>query len=359
MPVGKPAATALDEGVAEALGDTPPGKVGVPVPVTAAHRVRATQVLPITFDKDAECPMFADFLDEVFAGLSDDERLGRQTCLMQFVGAALLGIGPRYETAAILTGAGANGKSTFIRIISRLFPEETRVAVPMHAFSEDYKRSMFADARINLCNELPAKEVLNSEAVKDIIDGSEVTARLPYKAPFQFRSRATHIFAANRLPPTSDLSRGFFRRFVVIGFEQSFEGKEDRGLADRIIAAEMPGILNLAIAAAAVLVDQNHYTVPESSHLAEKKWRENSDSVAMWLSEAAEVGTGWTPSSHAHTAYRVWCERALLKPVSTKEFAPRLESMKVKSKITSGVRSWALTPKRDESAFVIDSVEVN
>ena len=346
LPVGKPASSAIEEGVAEALGDTPPGKVGVAVPLAPEHRVRASQVLDIAYDPDAECPMFADFLDSVFVGLPEDEVRGRQTCLMQLVGAALLGIGPRFEKAGILTGVGANGKSTFLRIISRLFPDEARVAVPMQVFGEDYKRSLFADARINVCNELPARDILASEAVKDIIDGSEVIARLPHRPPFQFRSRATHLFAANRLPPTSDLSRGFFRRFIVVDFPNSFEGREDRGLADRIIASELPGILSLAITAAAILVEQNQFTIPESSRRAEAEWRQHSDSVSMWLHEATEA-SGWTASSAAHLAYRTWCERALLKPVSTKEFALRLLNAKVKDKAPGGVRHWALTPKRD------------
>jgi len=332
LPLGKPAATSVEAGVA--------------VPLAPEHRVRASQVLDIAYDADAECPMFADFLDSVFSGLTEDERSGRQTCLMQLVGAGLLGIGPRFEKAGILTGVGANGKSTFLRIISCLFPDEARVCVPMQSFGEDYKRSLFADARINVCNELPARDVLSSEAVKDIIDGSEVTARLPYLPPFQFRSRATHLFAANRLPPTADLSRGFFRRFICVDFPNSFEGREDRGLADRIVASELPGILNLAITAAAILVEQNQYTIPESSRKAEAEWRQHSDSVSMWLHEATEA-TGWTASSAAHVAYRTWCERALLKPVSTKEFALRLQNAKVKDKSPGGVRQWAITPKRD------------
>lgn len=355
LPVGKPAASMLEVGVSEVLGDTPPGKVGVAVPLAPEHRVRASQVLDILYDAEAECPMFADFLDSVFAGLPEDEVRGRQTCLMQLVGAALLGIGPRFERAGILTGVGANGKSTFLRIISRLFPDEARVSVPMQSFGEDYKRSLFADARINVCNELPARDILASEAVKDIIDGSEVTARLPYRAPFQFRSRATHLFAANRLPPTADLSRGFFRRFICIDFPNSFEGREDRGLADRIIACELPGVLNLAITAAAVLVENNQYTIPESSRRAEAEWRQHSDSVSMWLSEATEAA-GWTPSSQAHVAYKVWCERALLKPVSTKEFALRLQNAKVKDKSPGGVRHWAITPKRDSMLTVDPTV---
>ncbi len=332
LPLGEPNATSVEASVA--------------VPLAPEHRVRASQVLDIAYDADAECPMFADFLDSVFAGLPEDEARGRQTCLMQFVGAALLGIGPRFEKAGILTGIGANGKSTFLRIVSRLFPDEARVAVPMQAFAEDYKRSMFADARINVCNELPARDILASEAVKDIIDGSEVIARLPHLPPFKFRSRATHLFAANRLPPTADLSRGFFRRFICIDFPNSFEGREDRGLADRIIARELPGVLNLAISAAAILVANNQYTIPESSRKAEAEWRQHSDSVSMWLHEATEP-SGWTPSSSAHLAYRTWCERSLLKPVSTKEFAIRLVGAKVKDKSPGGVRHWAITPKRD------------
>jgi P4 family phage/plasmid primase-like protien len=327
------------------------GSVGVPVAVVAAHLVRANQVLPVSYDPDADCPLFAKFLDDLYPSMSDDERRGRQTCLLQFFGAALLGLGPKYEKALVLVGGGSNGKSTLLKIMGQLFPEEGQVSIPMQSFHEDYKAALLADAKVNLCNELPGREMLDGESVKAIITGEPILARNPYERAFTFRPRAAHVFACNRLPVTNDLSTGFFRRFIVLDFPASFLGREDRVLADRIISTELPGILAWALEAAKLLIEQNAYTIPGSSVEAEAAWRRNSDSVTMWLHEACDRGVGWTTSAVAHLTYKLWSERNMLKAVSPKEFAFRLTSAKVADKSPKNVRSWGLTVKVDESAF--------
>ena len=331
------------------------GTVGEPTTIIPAHRVRANQVIPVAYDPKADCPMFAEFLDDLFPNMSDDERRGRQTCLLQFFGAALLGLGPKYEKALVLVGEGSNGKSTLLKIMGSLFPKEGQVSIPMQSFHEDYKAALLADAQVNLCNELPGREMLDGESVKAIITGQSINARNPYEKAFTFCPRAAHVFACNRLPVTNDLSTGFFRRFIVLDFPASFIGREDRGLADRIIASELPGILAWVLDGAKLLVKQNAYTIPGSSVEAEAAWRRNSDSVSMWLHEAT-VRTGWTVSSSAHLSYRMWCERSMLKAVSPKEFAFRLTSAKVADKSPKNVRSWGLTVKVDESAFRVDPV---
>lgn len=330
------------------------GGIGGTIPLSAEHRVRANQVIPVSYDAKADCPMFAQFLDDLFPDVSEDERRGRQTCILQYFGAALLGLGPKYQKALILNGEGANGKSTLLNIMAKLFPAEGVVAIPMQAFFEDYKAAMLADAKVNICNELPSRELIDGDKVKGIISGDEITARNPYEKAFTFRPRATHVFACNRLPATNDLSAGFFRRFTIIDFPACFLGREDTGLADRIVAAELPGILAWAIEGAALLIKQGRYTVPDSAVEAEAIWRRNSDSVSMWLNERTER-TGWTTASSAHVSYKIWCERALLKPVSTKEFSYRMKAAKVSEKHPKNVTQWGITVKA-EAAFSHDAL---
>ena len=43
--------------------------------------------------------------------------------------------------------------------------------------------------------------------------------------PFVFRNDAKLIFSANALPGTSDRSYAFYRRWVIVPFEQTFNGE--------------------------------------------------------------------------------------------------------------------------------------
>jgi putative DNA primase/helicase len=54
------------------------------------------------------------------------------------------------------------------------------------------------------------------------------------------------MFLTNELPRFSDSSGALAGRFVILRMTESFYGKEDTGLTQRLLA-ELPGILNWAI----------------------------------------------------------------------------------------------------------------
>jgi phage/plasmid-associated DNA primase len=58
---------------------------------------------------------------------------------------------------------------------------------------------------------------------------------------------AIRIFIlSNELPKLTDASRALVGRFIILRLTESFFGREDPGLFQRLLP-EMPGILNLAI----------------------------------------------------------------------------------------------------------------
>lgn len=320
--------------------------VGEIEPLSIDHRVIDSNVLPIQYDPAATCPLFWDFLESLFPNMDDEQRDAHTNCILQFVAMALLGVGPRYEKALVMLGDGGNGKSTLIKIIEQLFPKACRVAIPFDQFGDDTRRAMLVDAKINLCGELKGKGMLEGEHLKDIISGDEITARLLYKDAFTFRPRATHLVSCNKLPVSSDISYGFFRKLVVLKFSANFVGREDRTLADRIIATELPGVLNVVLQAANILLEHGIH-IPEASVLLSQKWRCDSDSVAAWIEESTETGRGKSKTRDLRNHYKLWCEQNGARAVSEREFVDRLNRNGIKSNTINKSLSWDITPTHD------------
>lgn len=293
---------------------------------------RSTASLPWRYLRGAVPAAFVRALRECWRDEEDvDERIA---FLREFVGAALLGIATRYQVGVVLSGDGSNGKSTILDIISALFGPELVTAIPPQDLAQEYRRAMLARARINVVSELPETEILESVAVKAVLTGDSITAREIREAPFRFRPRAAHLFAANELPGVRDMSHGFWRRWAILTFSREFTAAEaDVGLASRIIAEELEALASWAVDGAAELMARGRYQIPESSVEAVHEWRHSADVVTRFLEDrTTETDTARTQLSDLYSAFSQWCaSNGHKNALSSNKFARRLKNAGVRS----------------------------
>jgi putative DNA primase/helicase len=207
-------------------------------------------------------------------------------------------------------------------------------AVAPQEMEQEYRRAMLSRSRLNVVNELPEADILNSESVKAILAGDKVVGREIREAPFSFQPRAGHLFAANTLPGVRDMTRGFWRRWIVIQFNREFqEGQQDRTIASRIIQSELPAIAAWALRGAVRVFQTGAYTIPKSSAEALKEWRTNADQIAQFLDQKCEIENAdceWMASGQLYTAYSAWTIRSGHRSMSQTKFGKRLSSLGVK-----------------------------
>jgi putative DNA primase/helicase len=290
-----------------------------------AYRARAR--LDVAYDPQATAPRFMQFLEEVFAG--DEDKDLKQQLLQEFTGACLLGLAPRYQRALVLVGErAANGKSTLLAIIQGLFAKPQLSAVTPQAMRHEYVRASLDGVLLNTVPELPTNDVLEASAFKSVITGDRVYARMPYGRPFTFCPQAGHVFATNTLPGTADYTEGFWRRFVVVPFNNHFApAQQVVGLAARILQRELTGIAAWAIAGMARLHQRGYYEIPPSSEAARQSWQLAADDVRQFVEQATTL-MGPPPvetlATRAYAAYVGWCRLNGLRPISSNLFGRRL-----------------------------------
>ena len=213
-----------------------------------------------------------------------EDTLPLMRLLQEFVGSCLLGLATKYAKSLVNTGEGENGKSVLLDIINAVFPAGSYTSVEPQLWGKEYNRAQLAGVRINLVPELPKAEILATSNYKQIITGDITSARNPYGKPFTFRPVAGHLFLTNALPAVTDHSHGFWRRQAVLEWRHKFKGKDtEAGLTDYIIADELPGVVAWAIAGAVRVMNRGRYDVPEASKKAVETWKQDSNSVALWI----------------------------------------------------------------------------
>ncbi len=297
----------------------------------ASHRARHR--VPYEYTKASKAHRWTQFLIEVFEG---EECEQKAMLLQEFAGAILVpGLASMHQKCLVLHGSGANGKSQAMEVIAALVPPELRSAVPPQRFTQDYSVATLRGIMLNAAGEIPDADVGGSDRFKSVIAGEPIQARRPYKDAFTFRPQAAHLFSCNQLPGTLDQTRGYWRRFMVIAFENSFTGKQaEEGLAARIIRDELPGVARWAVDGAVRLMKNGAYTMPKSSIEAVEDWRKSSDQVSQWVEDQAKPALAIAGSDEQGTAPRIlyndyseWASDTGHRRLSLMKFCQRLQGL--------------------------------
>jgi putative DNA primase/helicase len=298
------------------------------------HRARHRHAFD--YDPKASTAELRELLESVFADAAEEDRAARIAFLQEHVGGSLVGIAPTYQKCALLLGAGGNGKSTVEEALYRgALPEGTTASLAPQLWAERFQLARLVGATANVVDEIPDGEILKTGIFKSAVDGSPVHLEWKNRDPFEARLRCGHVFAANALPATKDLSDGFFRRFVVVRFDRRFDNVAgcDPHLASRIVARCRPGIVAFALEGAARLQRQGGYTIPPSSLETSTEWRRSSDSVALFVDErtrSPSPGELGEEAAHLYSQYRAWALSNGFQVVSSKTLSHRLETLGLK-----------------------------
>ncbi len=202
----------------------------------------STIQLPIIYDKNAECPHFIKFLNEVF---EDDQE--RVRLIQQLFGYCLTS-STKAQKAFILHGSGANGKSVLLSILTALVGNENVSNLPISSLGSSFKVVDLLDKRVNIVSEGNFKaNIFSSEVFKAVVAGDSCFAEYKYGDTFSLHPKCKIIIAVNHLPNINDTSYGMERRLIIIPFTRIFKPEEqDKFLAQKLIK-ELPGIFNFAL----------------------------------------------------------------------------------------------------------------
>lgn len=277
--------------------------------------------LPIMYDPNAVCPHFDRYLETTL----------KQEIISlaeEIIGCCLIP-DSRHEKAVMFTGAGANGKSVLLDTITALLGNENVSAVALQDLEENRFRVAELYGKLtNIFADLDERALNSSATFKAIVTGDRITAERKFAQPFSFRPYARLIFSANSLPPSKDRTHAFYRRWLIIPFERTFEGKEaDKELRVKL-RNELPGILNRGLRGLQRLSSQKGFSEPQAVKAALEEYQMQNDSVASFVADCVvSDAAASVPKQQLYQAYKFWCEDQGLHPVSQKKLKVSLEQI--------------------------------
>ena len=117
------------------------------------------------------------------------------------------------------------------------------------------------------------------------------------------------MILSNELPHLTDASGALPSRFIILRFTNSWYGREDPSLANKLLV-EVPGILLWALQGLKRLRERQRFVQPDSALELVKTLEDLSSPIKTWLDECCNVGPLYEGLPDGlYTSWCCWCER--------------------------------------------------
>ena len=278
--------------------------------------------LSFPYETNAGCPKFLSYLDRVLPDIN------KQKVLAEFLGYVFLKNNVlKLEKGLILYGDGSNGKSVFFEIVLKLLGTDNVSNYTLQSLTDStgYTRSLLPGKLLNYASEISSK--MNPTMFKMLISGEPVEARMIYDKPFLLENYCKFMFNTNVLPKDIEHNEGFFRRFIIINFDQQIKDDEKNPkLAQEIVESELPGIFNWVLEGLDRVLKQQGFSHCPAIDNAIAEYRKLSDSVALFLEDGMfEPSIDESKSlKDVFGSYKLFCQHGNYTACSERTFSDRL-----------------------------------
>ena len=274
-----------------------------------------TLISGITYDPNATCPRWNQFISEVMMNDSD-----LASYLQKALGYALTG-DTSLECLFILYGATSrNGKGTTMETFLRVMGDYGKTSNPemlstkfgnTNASGPSEEIARLAGVRFVNISEPEKKITFNAALVKRMTGNDTLNARFLHENSFDFKPNFKIFINTNYKPSVSDMTLFYSNRLKLIPFKRHFEEHEqdknlktffaEDGNLSAIFNWCYEGYRRLRIEA---LKD------PEAVISATKEYEEESDRIGQFVDAWLEEGEAYeVRTSAAYRLYGEWCDK--------------------------------------------------
>jgi P4 family phage/plasmid primase-like protien len=125
-------------------------------------------------------------------------------------------------------GRGLNGKSCFLNLLRKFIGEDNICSTELDALiSSRFEVTRLHKKLVCMMGETNFNEISKTSILKKLTGGDLIGFEYKNKNPFEDTNYAKIIIATNNLPATTDKTIGFYRRWMIIDFPNSFSEKKN------------------------------------------------------------------------------------------------------------------------------------
>lgn len=252
----------------------------------------------------------------------------------------------KIEYITFVVGEGQNGKSIICKaVVNMLGPNVASSYSPEQLFKSSQMEYHLADVNgkiVNYCDEVSNKDFSGGD-FKQFVSGGAFTGRHPYsKRPTKVDKIPLMLCCANTIPPTTDDTEGYFRRFLIILAPNHIDDRDkDPMLEMKLQAPEVKSaIFNWVLDGyKAFIANGGKIDIAGTVKEVVEEMRNNANSLRRWIDSQGYVaatpqsttGYGWKSKREWVQEYVRYCNDWNETPKNQKSLIELFKKMGVAS----------------------------
>jgi putative DNA primase/helicase len=266
--------------------------------------------LPFHYDPHAPTPeLWLEFLWQLWPG----EEGKQARFMLQEIFGLLLTADTRYQKILMIVGPRRSGKGTIARVLTALLGRDSVANPTLASLSTNFGLSPLIDKRAAIISDARLGPSTNAHAVAErllSISGEDaLTIDRKYREPWNGQLGVRFLILTNELPRILDASGALASRFEVLMLSESFYGREDLELTDKLLRC-LPGILNWSLRGLDRLRKRGRFQMPESSLAAIQQLEDLASPVSAFIREwCSKAPAKRVNVKVLYDAWAKWCEQ--------------------------------------------------
>lgn len=233
--------------------------------------------------------------------------------------------------AFILTGEGANGKSTFIDMLQHLLSEENIASLDLKELDMKFQNAALFGRLANLGDDISDEFIVNVSIFKKFVTGDRVQVQNKGEKPFEFNNYAKFLFSANNIPRIKDKTGAVLRRLLIVPFDAKFSNTDedyDPDIRQKLQNQEvMEYLIIIGLNALKAVIENKRFT--ESVKVAEelKEYEEFNNPIIGFFEECEADGFQIEnePTNDVYGKYQGYCINNGFNKMSKAEFSKQIK----------------------------------
>jgi len=243
-----------------------------------------------------------------------------------------------------LYGIGCNGKTAFLRLLA-CFLGQYNIGHTELDLLTGHNRSRFEASKIFkklVCQmgETNFGLIQHSSTLKQLTGGDLLSFEMKNKDPFMGYNYAKLVIASNSLPVSADTSDGWYRRWIIVDFSNTFpEGKD---ILESIPKEEYNNLAKKVTRILPELLERGCFCMQGDLRERKRHYTMASNPLPVFLERYTDrLIEGYTKYSTLYTAYAKYLKLIKRRIISIREFGELLagEGIEISktSKILNGI----------------------
>ena len=235
--------------------------------------------------------------------------------------------------AFILTGTGANGKSTFLDMVKQLLGKRNISVLDLKKLNDRFSTVMMFGKAANIGDDISDEFVVDTAEFKKIVTGQSIDAEQKGQPKFNFDPFCKLLFSANSIPRIGKGrdSSAILRRLVIVPFNAKFTPDSPDYkpfIGDELQCQEsMEYMVQLGLQGLKRVLETRQYTTNEAMQEELQEYEESNNPIIGFFREAEndEVKIEDEVTNVVYRKYNEWCLSNSLQPLSNGEFSKQVK----------------------------------